>query len=73
MHIRECGQRLHEGVSNHQVHSLGQGMAMYPNNASSSYPQSLEPEIEEHFGFELWLAIGLFLFVAAMAIADWLF
>ena len=55
------------------MHSLGQGMAMYPNNASSSYPQSLEPEIEEHFGFELWLAIGLFLFVAAMAIADWLF
>ena len=48
-------------------------MAMYPNKASSSYPQSLEPEIEERFGFELWLAIGLFLFVAAMAIADWLF
>jgi hypothetical protein len=52
---------------------LGQGMAMYPNKASSSYGQSLEPEIEEHFGFELWLAIGLFLFVAATAFADWLF
>jgi hypothetical protein len=73
MCISEYGQRLHESVSNHQVHSLGRGMAMYPNKASSSYAQSLEPEIEEHFGFELWLAIGLFLFVAAMAIADWLF
>ena len=48
-------------------------MAMYPNKASSSYAQSLGAEIEAHFGFELWLAIGLFLFVAAMAIADWLF
>ena len=73
MYIREDRQRLHESVNNHKVHSLGQGMAMYPNKASSSYAQSLETEIEEHFGFELWLAIGLFLFVAAMAIADWLF
>ena len=73
MYIREYGQRLHESVSNHQVHSLGQGTAMYLNKGSSSYVQSLEPEIEEHFGFELWLAIGLFLFIAAMAIADWLF
>ncbi|HEY2841254.1 MAG TPA: hypothetical protein VGJ26_19010 [Pirellulales bacterium] len=73
MYIGEYSQRLHESVSNHQVHSLGQGMAMYPDNASSSYAQSLEPEIEQHFGFELWLAIGLFLFVAAMATADWLF
>ena len=55
------------------MHSSWQGMAMYPNKASSSYPQSSGPEIEEHFGFELWLAIGLFLFVAAMAIADWIF
>jgi len=46
---------------------------MYLNKGSSSNVQSLEPEIEEHFGFELWLAIFLFLFVAAMAIADWLF
>ena len=48
-------------------------MAMYPNKASSSYAQSLEPENEDHFGFELWLAIFLFLLVAAMAIPDWLF
>ena len=37
-------------------------MAMYSDKALSSCAQSLEPEIEEHFGFELWLAIGLFLF-----------
>jgi hypothetical protein len=73
MYIREYGQRLHESVSNNQVYSLGQGTAMYLNKGSSSNVQSLEPEIEEHFGFELWLAIFLFLFVAAMAIADWLF
>jgi hypothetical protein len=48
-------------------------MAMNPTGASNSYARSLAPEIAQHFGFELWLAVGLFPFVAAMAIADWLF
>jgi hypothetical protein len=52
---------------------VGAGDGDVSEQGFESFAQSLEPEIEEHFGFELWLAIGLFLFVAAMAIADWLF
>ena len=50
----------------------GHGLGVV-GQASSSYARSSESEIEEHFGFELWVTVGLFLFVAAMAIADWLF
>jgi hypothetical protein len=48
---------------------------MYPRKrAPTSYTQSPEPEIaKKHFGFEFWLTVALFLFVAGMIIAQWLF
>jgi hypothetical protein len=48
---------------------------MYPKKrAPTSYMQSPEPEIaKKHFGFEFWLTVGLFLFLAGMIIAQWFF
>ena len=50
------------------------GMVMYPNMAPElGRTQSPEPVIaEKHFGFELWLTGSLFLFLAAVTIAQWL-
>ena len=50
------------------------GMVMYPNGAPTlGRTQSPEPGIaEKHFGFEFWLTVALFLFVAGMTIARWL-
>jgi hypothetical protein len=48
------------------------GMVMYPNRALGR-TQSPEPGIaEKHFGFEFWLTVSLFLFLAAVIIAQWL-
>ena len=36
--------------------------------------RSPEPEIaKKHFGFEFWLTVALFFFVAGIIIAQWLF
>ena len=50
------------------------GMVMYPNKATKlGRTQSPEPGIaEKHFGFEFWLTVSLFLFLAAVIIAQWL-
>ena len=50
------------------------GMVMYPNKAPKlGRTQSPEPGIaEKHFGFEFWLTVSLFLFLAAVIIAQWL-
>jgi hypothetical protein len=49
-------------------------MVMYPKMAPISHTQSPEPEIaKKHFGFEFWLIVGLFLFLAGMIIAQWVF
>jgi hypothetical protein len=50
------------------------GMVMYPNRAPKlGRTQSPEPGIaEKHFGFEFWLTVSLFLFLAALIIAQWL-
>jgi hypothetical protein len=54
--------------------TLIRGMVMYPNRPPELGPtQSPEPVIaEKHFGFELWLTVSLFLFLAAVTIAQWL-
>ena len=42
-------------------------MVIYPKRAPTSYTWSPEPEIaKKHFGFEFWLTVGLFLFLAGM-------
>jgi hypothetical protein len=48
------------------------GMVMYPNMAPElGRTQSPEPVIaEKHFGFEFWLTVSLFLFLAAVIIAQ---
>jgi hypothetical protein len=47
---------------------------MYPKRAPTGYTWSPEPEIaRKHFGFEFWLTVALFLFLAGMIIAQWLF
>ena len=47
---------------------------MYPEKAPTSYTRSPEPEIaRRRFGFEFWLTVGLFLFLAGMTIAQRLF
>ena len=50
------------------------GMVMYPNRAPElGRTQSPEPVIaEKHFGFEFWLTVSLFLFLATVIIAQWL-
>ena len=50
------------------------GMVMYPERAPTGYTWSPEPEIaKKHFGFEFWLTVALFLFLAGMIIAQWFF
>jgi len=47
---------------------------MYPKRAPTSDTWSPEPEIaKKHFGFEFWLTVALFLFLAGMIIAQWVF
>jgi hypothetical protein len=47
---------------------------MHAHKVPTSYARSPEPEIaKKHFGFEFWLTVGLFLFLAGMIIAQWLF
>ncbi len=47
---------------------------MYPTRTPTDYAQSPEPEIaKKHFGFEFWLTVALFLFVAGLTIAQWVF
>ena len=53
---------------------MGGGWVMYPKRAPTSYTRSPEPEIaKKHFGFEFWLTVALFLFLAGMIIAQWVF
>ena len=49
-------------------------VVVYPEKAPTSSTRSPEPEIaRRRFGFEFWLAVGLFLFLAGMTIAQRLF
>jgi hypothetical protein len=65
---------LHEVAGAITLAFVGRGMVMYPEKAPTSYTRSPEPEIaEKHFGFEFWLTVGLFLFLAVMIIAQKLF
>jgi hypothetical protein len=42
-------------------------MVMYPKREPTSSTGSPEPEIaKKHFGFEFWLTVALFLFLAGM-------
>ena len=47
---------------------------MHAHKVPTRYARSPEPEIaKKHFGFEFWLTVALFLFVAGMIIAQWIF
>jgi hypothetical protein len=49
-------------------------VVVHPEKAPTSYTRSPEPEIaRRRFGFEFWLAVFLFLFLAGMTIAQRLF
>jgi hypothetical protein len=49
-------------------------VVVYPKKAPTSSTRSPEPEIaRRRFGFEFWLTVGLFLFLAGMTIAQRLF